>query len=226
MSSEGWAVQCCALQGQVGDVDGRTWWKVLVVCWRPVFSECLWWPCSFLCGFLWPLLSIRALAHHFHAEACKAVVRKASVPALGRGIWGTGAEGGSCLSWARTLRCWTPTAVVRGLVPLASRDVSSTCHPNVAPSLGQDCIFIILSNIYLALSRTRWIIWGCVGKQGLKNSCAEPCNKLRTWVVHQKFWGFIFPEFHQPCKQSQCDLWLCVMFLWNLQDFDIKFSWL
>lgn len=32
MSSEGWAVQCCALQGQVGDVDRRTWWKVLVVC--------------------------------------------------------------------------------------------------------------------------------------------------------------------------------------------------
>lgn len=55
MSSEGWAVQCCALQGQVGDVDGRTWWKVLVVCWRTVFSECLWWPCSFLCGFFYGL---------------------------------------------------------------------------------------------------------------------------------------------------------------------------
>lgn len=91
-------------------------------------------------------------------------------------------------------------------------------------SLRVSLLFWVIFN--LVPSRSQWIIWGCVGKQGLKNSYIEPCNKLRTWDAHQKFWGFIFPEFHQPCKQSQCDLWLCVVFLWNSQDFDIKFSWL
>lgn len=78
-----------------GEHGGKCWWFVeeqssLSACGDPVLFFCV--------VFLWPLLSIRALAHHFHAEACKAGVRKAFVPALGRGIWGTGAEGGSCLS--------------------------------------------------------------------------------------------------------------------------------